>query len=66
MADAKKKEAPPKSKGYKIEGDKIVIVKKICPRCGAGCFMANHKDRWHCGRCRYTIFKDAKQEAPKK
>jgi len=28
--------------------------KKTCPKCGPGVFMAEHKDRWHCGSCGYT------------
>ena len=29
---------------------------KECLKCGAGIFMANHKDRLSCGKCRYTEF----------
>ena len=47
-----------KSEYYKIEGDKIVRTKKVCPKCGPGVFMAEHKDRYHCGRCGYTEFKE--------
>ena len=45
-------------KYYKIENGKIVRLKRYCPRCGPGVFMAEHKDRWACGRCGYTIFKN--------
>lgn len=41
---------------YKIEGDKIIRNAKSCPRCGAGIFLANHKDRLACGKCKYTEF----------
>lgn len=41
---------------YKIEGDKIIRNVKSCPRCGAGIFLANHKDRLACGKCKYTEF----------
>ena len=27
--------------------------KKTCPKCGPGIFMAEHKDRYHCGTCGY-------------
>lgn len=38
--------------------------KRACPRCGPGTFLAEHEDRFHCGRCRYTIFKEqAKAES---
>ncbi|MBN2423347.1 30S ribosomal protein S27ae [Candidatus Woesearchaeota archaeon] len=33
---------------------------KSCPKCGLGVFMANHKDRWTCGKCSYTEFKTQK------
>ncbi len=50
------KHAPSKVwKFYKIEGDKLVLLKKKCPRCGS--FMGEHKDRYHCGKCGFTIFK---------
>ena len=26
---------------------------KSCPKCGDGVFMAEHKDRRTCGRCKY-------------
>ncbi|MFZ8800953.1 MAG: 30S ribosomal protein S27ae [Candidatus Nanopusillus sp.] len=40
---------------YKVEEDKVVRLKKVCPKCGR--FMAEHKDRCHCGYCGYTEFK---------
>lgn len=43
---------------YKIGSDgKIVRLKKTCPRCGAGYFLAEHKDRFACGYCGYSEFK---------
>ncbi len=48
---------------YIIEGNKIKRKNMFCPRCGAGVFMANHKDRYSCGKCGYTIMK---KEAEKK
>ncbi|MGQ4833496.1 MAG: 30S ribosomal protein S27ae [Candidatus Asgardarchaeia archaeon] len=44
-------------KYYKIENGKLIRLKKKCPRCGS--FMAEHKDRWACGKCGYTIFKSS-------
>ena len=29
---------------------------KECVKCGPGIFMANHKDRFSCGKCGYTEF----------
>jgi len=52
---AKKKECS-KIDAYKVEGDKVTRTKPVCPKCGAGVFMAVHKDRVSCGRCGYTEF----------
>jgi ubiquitin-small subunit ribosomal protein S27Ae len=44
-------------KFYKVEGEgKIARMKKDCPRCGRGVFMAEHKDRYSCGKCGFTEF----------
>ncbi len=40
----------------KVEGDKIVRDRQVCPKCGPGTFLAKHKDRTSCGRCGYTEF----------
>ena len=42
---------------YKLEGDKLVRTHRVCPKCGQGFFLADHYDRWSCGKCGYTIFK---------
>lgn len=43
-----------KSALYKIDGDKITRLSRFCPKCGAGVFMAKHKDgRYACGKCGY-------------
>ncbi|KUG21260.1 MAG: 30S ribosomal protein S27ae [Methanomicrobiaceae archaeon] len=41
---------------YTIQGDKAVLNKRHCPRCGPGVLMAEHPDRIACGRCGYTEF----------
>ena len=58
------KKAKPKNKipskrheKYSVSEDKI-IRKPTCPKCGAGIFLAVHKDRKHCGKCAYTIFEN--------
>jgi ubiquitin-small subunit ribosomal protein S27Ae len=58
MAD---KKAPSKgevtiSKFYKVQGDKVTRTKRDCPRCGKGTFMAEHADRFTCGKCGFTEF----------
>jgi len=42
---------------FKEEGDKIVSLRTSCPKCGPGVFLAEHKDRFSCGKCGYTEFK---------
>lgn len=54
---AGKKKTTQKWKYYEVKGDKVERKKKFCPRCGPGVFMAEHKDRWSCGRCGYTEWK---------
>ena len=44
-----------KWKKYKVANDSLQKAKS-CPRCGAGIFLANHKDRLSCGKCKYTEF----------
>lgn len=41
---------------YKLEGDKLTRA-KTCPKCGAGIFLAEHKDRHYCGKCGYVQIK---------
>lgn len=36
------------------EGAKL--KKNVCPKCGAGVRMAEHKNRKACGKCGYTEF----------
>ena len=50
------KVSPAKSAAYKVDGDKVVREKPVCPKCGPGVFMATHKDRVSCGKCGYTEF----------
>jgi len=46
-----------KSNYYKVEDNKITRTKKTCLKCGSGVYMAEHKDRYTCGACRYTEYK---------
>ena len=45
---------------FKVEGGKIVRLRRNCPKCGDGVFLAEHKDRLSCGTCGYTEFKGKK------
>lgn len=43
---------------YKVDkSGKVSTAKRSCPRCEKGTFMAEHFDRFACGRCGYTEFK---------
>jgi small subunit ribosomal protein S27Ae len=52
-------------KYYKVDDNgKVTRLRKECPHedCGAGVFMANHEDRYYCGRCHLTFqFEGGKQ-----
>jgi small subunit ribosomal protein S27Ae len=45
---------------FKVEGDKITRLRRHCPKCGDGFFLAVHKNRISCGKCGYTEFKSGK------
>lgn len=57
----KDKKTSTKYKGYEVKGAELKRKNKFCPKCGAGVFMASHKDRETCGQCGYTEMK-AKQK----
>ncbi len=42
---------------YKIEGNKVARARPTCERCGPGYFMADHNDRYTCGHCGFTRYK---------
>ena len=54
-----RKKHPKMKKGtyYKVDGDKATKEKRACPKCGAGIFLAEHSDRFYCGKCAYTEWK---------
>lgn len=64
MANTPKKQR--KSEGrwelYELAGGGLRRKNKFCPKCGAGTFMAQHKDRYTCGKCNYTEFISRKAE----
>ncbi len=57
--EVKKRPSPKKSSFYKIDGDSVIRERKYCPKCGEGVFMAQHKNRSHCGKCGFSEFKQA-------
>ena len=50
-------EEPAEEEAEEVDGDKIERKNPICPRCGEGVFMADHGDRFACGKCGYTEMK---------
>jgi small subunit ribosomal protein S27Ae len=42
---------------YKIEDQKVKRLRPNCERCGAGYFMADHGNRFTCGHCGLTRYK---------
>jgi small subunit ribosomal protein S27Ae len=42
---------------YKIEEGKLKRLRPNCERCGPGYFMADHGDRYTCGHCGLTRYK---------
>ena len=51
-------------KCYKVDGEKVVRLRRMCEVCPPGTFLAEHEDRLYCGRCRTTYAKLAdKQKA---
>ena len=57
-------------KYYKVDGEKVVRLRRMCEVCPPGTFLAEHEDRLYCGRCRsaYTklVDKEVKKQAKKK
>ena len=47
-------------KFYKVDDAKVTRLRKECPRCGKGTFLAEHSDRLSCGKCGYADFKQSK------
>ncbi len=50
----KETKSPQKWKAYELNDNKLTKKNKFCPKCGAGVFLAIHKDRMHCGKCGYS------------
>jgi len=42
---------------YEIKDGKLIRKRRFCPKCGPGVFLAEHEDRYSCGKCGYTEFK---------
>ena len=56
-------------KYYKVDGEKVARLRRMCEVCPPGTFLAEHDDRLYCGRCRTTYAKladKAKAQTQKK
>ena len=49
---------------FKVENGKITRLRRHCPKCGDGVFLAEHKNRISCGKCGYTEFKSSGRKTP--
>ena len=58
----KKKKKPKKPNQVWKLYDKEKRKNKSCPKCGAGVFLAAHKDRVTCGKCGYMEKTSVKEE----
>jgi small subunit ribosomal protein S27Ae len=58
---SKPQEQKKKKKGvsplYKVQDGEIIRLRPTCERCGPGYFMADHGNRYACGRCGFTRYK---------
>ncbi len=57
----KKKKTRGLSSYYKIIDDTLQRKLKACPRCGPGFFLAEHYDRFACGKCGYAEYKSSRK-----
>lgn len=51
-----KREGKKLSALYDVSSNSIKRKNRTCPKCGPGMFMAKHKDRAVCGKCKYTEY----------
>lgn len=55
--EKKKTISTKKSSYFSVESGSVKKERKSCPKCGPGVFMAQHKNRSHCGKCGFAEFK---------
>ena len=56
-AEKKKKKERGVFSYYKIESGHLTRLQPFCERCGPGYFMADHGNRYTCGHCGFTRYK---------
>jgi small subunit ribosomal protein S27Ae len=61
----KEKKAEKRKKGvfshYKVDEKGFKRTLPFCERCGPGYFMADHGNRYTCGHCGFTRYKQAEE-----
>jgi small subunit ribosomal protein S27Ae len=55
--EKKTKARPTTASYYVIEGKEVKRKRPSCERCGQGYFMADHGNRYTCGHCGLTRYK---------
>lgn len=48
-------------RNYKIDAEGLTRLRPFCERCGPGYFMADHGNRYTCGHCGLTLYKQNEQ-----
>jgi small subunit ribosomal protein S27Ae len=46
---------------YKLGDENLTRLRPFCERCGQGYFMADHGDRYTCGHCGFSRYKQTQQ-----
>lgn len=46
---------------YKLGDQSLARLRPFCERCGQGFFMADHGDRFTCGHCGFSRYKQSQQ-----
>jgi len=49
---------------YVVESGKLKRALPFCERCGPGYFMADHGNRFSCGHCGFTRYKQKSSRSP--
>ena len=61
-AEKKKREEKGMFSYYKVDGKEgLTRLRPFCERCGPGYFMANHGNRYTCGNCGFTRYRQQEE-----
>ncbi len=56
-AEKKKKKGKRMHTYYRVDATSLSRLRPFCERCGPGYFMADHGDRYNCGHCGFSRYK---------